>query len=347
MWHDFLIPMSGNAFTPGGVVAARLKSQRKLQTKTYILMKRLTPLLAVLLISSSVYGQTPAKTVTDGLTVATADVEYVSPEEAAKATPAWTHKGVAGLNLSQASFTNWAAGGDAAIAFDALFNFDLNYKKGKNLWTNRLELAYGINNTQSNGLRKTNDKIYFASNYGYAMVKNLYLGAMLTFNTQFDKGFDYANTPQPNRDTEYISKFMSPGYLTGGIGLIWTPKTWLKLTYAPASWRGTFVFDDSLPEGKRYGVEVGKTLYTQFGSDLVVEFNKEVWKNISIYSRLELYSNYLRKPQNLIVHWDTAINMKVTKWLSANLNFNMIYDELAIEKVQIKEVLGIGLLATF
>ena len=39
----------------------------------------------------------------------------------------WTGKGVAGLNLSQVSLSNWAAGGDGSVAFDVLLNYDLVY----------------------------------------------------------------------------------------------------------------------------------------------------------------------------------------------------------------------------
>lgn len=261
--------------------------------------------------------------------------------------PAWTHIGIVGLNMSQASFSNWVAGGDPSVAFDFMFNFDLNYRKGRNLWTNRLELAYGISRTESTGTRKTNDKIYLGSSYGYAIAKNLYLGAMLTFNTQFDKGFDYVATPDPDRDTDYISKFMSPGYLTIGLGIIWTPQPWFKLTYAPLSWRGTFVFDDSLPEGSRYGVPVGRNLLNQVGSNLVLEVNKRMWERFNFYSRLDLFSNYLSKPQNIITRWDTTLSMNVTRWLSANFNFSLIYDDNAIQRLQLREIFGIGVQATF
>ena len=83
----------------------------------------------------------------------------------------WTRKGVAGLNLSQVSLTNWSAGGDGSVAFDALFNYSLDYKKERHLWQNRLELAYGMSHTSSDGARKTNDKIYLSSTYGYEIAK--------------------------------------------------------------------------------------------------------------------------------------------------------------------------------
>lgn len=266
----------------------------------------------------------------------------------------WVGNGVFGVNMSQASYSNWAAGGDNSIAFDAVFNYSLNYKRDKHIWTNRLELAYGLNNTQSyDTVRKTNDKIYFSSNYGYKIAENLYVGALVTFNTQFSKGYDYKVS-----GTDHISTFMAPGYLTTGAGLIWTPKTWLKVTFNPASWRATFVCDDYLSNlpGGAYGVAQGEHMLNQFGANLVAEATKNIWENVSLYSRLELYSNYLEKPQNIIVHWDTQLNFKINKWLSAGLNFNLIYDDnirfndgegRMIPKLQVKQTLGIGLQVQF
>ena len=103
----------------------------------------------------------------------------------------WTGKGVAGLNLSQVSLSNWAAGGDGSVAFDVLLNYDLVYRRERHLWQNRLELAYGLNNTSSNGMRKTNDKIYLSSVYGYRIARAWYASALLNFNTQFANGYDY------------------------------------------------------------------------------------------------------------------------------------------------------------
>lgn len=310
---------------------------------------------ALLLTAGMIKGQdTPAKTIADGLQSIT------TTEVAADSLHHWWHKGAAGANLAQAAFTNWSAGGDPSIAFDLMFHYDLNYKRDKHLWTNRLDLAYGMNDTKTNGARKTNDKIFFGTNYGYELAKNLYLGAMASFTTQFDKGYNYTVTPHPNKNSDYISKFMSPGYLTAGIGVIWTPKTWLKITFSPATWRGTFVLDQRLSDVGAFGVEKGKHLLNQFGADLVVEVRTPIWHNISYYTRLELYSNYLENPENIIIHWDNQVLFKVNNWISASLNVNLIYDDNMhfavlngdgtnryVSKLQFKEVLGIGLQASF
>lgn len=57
----------------------------------------------------------------------------------------WTKAGYAGLKFTQSSFTNWAQGGENALALDAQFTYQADYKNDKHLWQNRLELNYGFN----------------------------------------------------------------------------------------------------------------------------------------------------------------------------------------------------------
>lgn len=263
----------------------------------------------------------------------------------------WIYGGNSGINLSQVSLSNWASGGENAIGFDVLLNYSADYKQNKHLWQNRIEMAYGLNQTETDGTKKTNDKIYFSSTYGYEMTKNLYLSALLNFNTQFAKGYDYKTEPR-----SYISRFMSPGYLTTGLGLTWNPKNWFTATLSAISWRGTFVDSKILSQEGAFGVDPGDHLFSEMGGNLKVEVKYEFLKNMSIYSRVDLFSNYLEDPQNVDVRWDVQLNMTVNKWFSANITTNMIYDNdtKILQKdgskgprLQFKESLGIGFQVTF
>lgn len=260
---------------------------------------------------------------------------------------AWTEEGVIGLKMTQVSLTNWSAGGVSSLAFDALLNYSADFKRDRHLWQNRLELAYGISSSKGERVRKTNDKIYLASTYGYKIAKSLYWSLLFKFQTQFYNGYNY---DKPELD--YISKFMAPAYITVGTGLTWTPRSYLTVTLAPASWRGTLVLDDRLSDEGAFGVDPGDKILHEFGANLKAEITYPIWENVKIYSRLELYSNYLEKPQNVDVHWDVQLNMSVNKWLSTTLTTNLVYDDnvkivqkdgTAGSRVQFKEVLGVGL----
>lgn len=258
----------------------------------------------------------------------------------------WHGHGVGGVNMSQVSLTNWSAGGDASVAGDVNLAYGLDYQKDKHLWQNRLELAYGLNRTETNGMRKTNDKIYLNSLYGYKIADHWYISAFVNFQSQFAKGYNYGAST-----SDYISRFLAPGYLSAGPGITWTPKPWFTATFSPATWRGTFVLDDRLSDAGAFGVDPGKHLLSEFGGDLKLEARYEFLPNMTVYSRLEFFSNYLKDPQNVDTKWDTQVAMKINKYFSATLNLNMVYDnDIRIlqkdgtggPRLQFKEVLGVG-----
>lgn len=266
-------------------------------------------------------------------------------------TSPWTKEGFAGLKMTQVSLSNWAAGGDNSIAFDLQGTYQANYKKGKHLWNNRLELAYGLNKTGENGTRKANDKIYLNTNYGYAISKHWYTSAFATFQTQFSSGYDYS----VNRDIS-ISEFMAPAYLTTGLGFTYDPGKIWTVVISPASWRGTFVMNDRLSDEGAYGVTPGKHLLSSFGANLKAEAKHEFMKNMFVYSRLDLYSDYLHKPKNVDVSWEVQVNMVVNKWFSTTLTTNLLYDDdIKIlqkdgskgSRIQFKEILGVGVQFNF
>ena len=271
--------------------------------------------------------------------------------ETAEGTSPWTREGNLGLKLTQVSLTNWAAGGDNSVAFDFQGAYQANYKKGKHLWNNRLELAYGLNRTGEDGTKKANDKIYLNSNYGYSIAKSWYASAFATFQTQFSPGYDYSISKDIS-----VSEFMSPAYLTTGLGFTYEPNKIFTVVLSPASWRGTFVLNDRLSDEGAYGVDPGKHLLSSFGANLKGEVRYEFMKNMTVYSRLDLYSDYLHKPQNIDVNWEVQINMAINKWFSTTLTTNLVYDDdvkIAQKdgtkgpRVQFNEILGVGLQFNF
>lgn len=263
----------------------------------------------------------------------------------------WRRGGSLGINLNQVSLSSWAAGGDNAVGLNLQFSYFADYKKQRHILHNRLEMDYGLNKTKSDGTKKTNDKIYLSSIYGYELRKNLYLSGLLTFQTQFAKGYDYSTDPRT-----YISRFMSPGYLLIGGGLTWTPKTWFTATLTPVTWRGTFVSSDILSDEGQFGVTPGKHMFSEFGANLRMEAKYEFMKNMTVFSRLSFYSNYLKDPQDIDITWDVQLNMAINNWFSTTLTTNMIYDNdtkitqkdgTKGARLQFKEALSVGFNITF
>lgn len=263
----------------------------------------------------------------------------------------WTTSGNVGLKFTQVSLTNWATGGNNAIAFDMQGAYQADLKKGKHIWNNRIELAYGLNKNKGEGTQKTNDKIYLNTNYGYELYKKLYFSALLNFQSQFSPGYDYS----VNKNIS-ISEFMAPGYLMVGPGISWIPNKYFTATLSPISWRGTFVLNNRLSNEGAYGVTPGKKVFSQWGANLKLEGKYEFLKNMTIYSRADFFSDYTHNPQNIDVNWEIQLNMNINKWFSTTLTTNLVYDDdIKIlqpdgskgPRVQFKEVLGVGVQFNF
>ncbi len=116
--------------------------------------------------------------------------------------------------------------------------------------------------------------------------------------------------------------------------------------------KSTFLLNDSLSDKGAFGVELGETIRNEFGGFLKIGYNKEIWENVSLNTKVEFLSNYLEQPQNVDVNWEMLISMKINEYLSANLNTQLIYDddinyidESGKEhgpRIQLKEVFGVG-----
>ncbi|MBO7300340.1 MAG: DUF3078 domain-containing protein [Tidjanibacter sp.] len=266
----------------------------------------------------------------------------------------WTMAGSAGITGSQMTLTNWAAGGDPSLAADFQFNYSIDYKKDSSLWQNRLELAYGLNKTKSNnGVRKTNDKIYISSSYGQKVYDDLYVSALFKFNTQFAAGYDYSVVDEATGAYKQTLGFLAPAYLSGGLGVEWNPKSWISVNASPATWKATVVKEVALQH--IYGLDARSTRH-EFGGNVKVEMKGTIWGDLSGYTRINLFSNFLDNPQNVDVDWTMRLDLKINKWLSANVNLQMIYDDdinipqpngSSYPCLQIQEVAGVGLLVKF
>jgi hypothetical protein len=261
----------------------------------------------------------------------------------------WKTGGVSTLNFSQVSFENWAAGGENSYSLNGIFSLHANYKKDRTTWENSLDIGYGIIKQGNRGLRKTDDKFEITSKYGYKSSSNWYYSGAFSFKTQFDKGYKYDD--EAGTKTQ-ISEFMAPAYMLLSVGMDYKPSDHFTLLISPVTGKSTFVLNDSLSNKGAFGVEPGEKMRNEFGGFLKIGYNKEIWGNVSLNTKIEFFSNYLEQPQNVDVNWEMLISMKINEYLSANLNTQLIYDDDINyiddsgkehgPRVQLKEVFGVG-----
>ncbi|MEO5996434.1 MAG: DUF3078 domain-containing protein [Chitinophagaceae bacterium] len=260
----------------------------------------------------------------------------------------WKKGGLYTLSISQGSLTNWQGGGDkSSFSIISFLNLYAFYKKDKNAWDNTLDLGYGFINTTSLGTRKSDDRIDLLSKYGYQISKYWYAGALLNFRTQFTDGFEYSKDKNGAEVKTKTSGLLAPAYILLSLGFNYKPSDNFSLFLSPLSERWIIVNDTYLSLKGAYGVEVGKKSKNELGAFLSAEFNKEIAKNVVYKSRLDAFSNYKSKPQNVDIFWTNVLAMKVNKFLSANIVLDLLYDDDAIGKLQVRELLGVGFSAKF
>lgn len=260
----------------------------------------------------------------------------------------WKLKAIYGINGTQSSFVNWNAGGRNNISLLGYVAGSAKYEKGNLKWDNDLGAALGgmqyLDASAGNQLQKTDDRLELASNLGCKIKKHYFLSLLGSFRTQFLDGFQELGTPRN-------STFMAPGWANLSLGIDYVPNDNFSVFLSPLAGKMTFVNDQVLSDAGAFGVDPGERFRGEFGAYFKFKYNKEIVKNIEMKSKLELFSNYLKKPQNIDVNAEVLFTFKVNSWFSASLLWNLLYDDdIDITdsngnigpRTQFKSVIGLG-----
>jgi len=255
----------------------------------------------------------------------------------------WTIGGIPSVTFSQVTFNNWAAGGENSLSLLGSFDAAADYAKDKHIWENRVSLNYGLLKQGGEEFRKTDDRIYLGSKYGSQATEKWYYTALLSFESQFQNGYDFSGDTTKNK----ISAPFAPAYILGSLGMNYKAFKGFDVFISPATGKMTIVADNDLSAAGAFGVNPGSNLRTEMGGFLKIAFEREIFKNVRLVTRVDFFSNYFEKPQNIDINGELKVNMKVNDILSANFALNMIYDDdIDINggpKTQVKQVFGVGI----
>ncbi len=262
----------------------------------------------------------------------------------------WAYKKTLGLLMTQTAFVNWNAGGENSVAGITTIDFEFNYKKNRFFWNNHFKSRFGLQKSDGQKVRKTDDVIEFISDFGHrkTVTSNWYNSARFNFRTQYAPGFKY-----PNREN-YISKFFVPAYIFLGIGSQYTASDKsFKLYLSPLTNKTTLVYDEILSNQGAFGVKKGEKSKVEFGVLTTGEWRHVIMKNIVMNNKLMLYTDYLNDFSNVDVDWELKLQLIVNKFVKANIGTHIIYDNDVIDKetgdpeIQLKQLLGIGIVYSF
>ncbi len=262
----------------------------------------------------------------------------------------WKKKLNFGVNLNQAAFSsNWKAGGVNSIGLNSLFNYKADYAKDKITWSNEFDFLFGFVSNEGQGYRKSQDRIYLDTKFGYAFNKNWGMFSSISFQSQFTRGYRFND--DDSRDL--ISDIFAPAFITSSWGIEYHPVDYFKVRISPISPRLTIVTD---PERfittvglEPYGVKFpDNTRYEWFAFQIQAEFNKDIAENLNLKWRYLLFANYETFEVKKIDHrLDLNITAKVNQFINVSVGGILLYDFDQDADAQISQQLTIGLAYSF
>ena len=259
----------------------------------------------------------------------------------------WRRTFAAGININQAAFSdNWKAGGISSIALNAHLDARADYVSGKTSWDNAVQMQYGLLKNKGEEQRKSIDRIYLDTKYGYAISSDWNTFVSANFLSQFAKGYEYDVDADGN--DRLISNFLSPGFLTFALGAEYKPNPYFSLRLSPFAPRFTFLVDDAVAENERYGVPEGKSVRTEWlAAMLQASYNRDILTNVNLRLNYMAYINYKELSGKKIDHlFNAVLTAKVNRYINVNLMGNLVYDYDQDANIQYNQSLGLGILYT-
>ncbi|MFA6455701.1 MAG: DUF3078 domain-containing protein [Bacteroidota bacterium] len=268
---------------------------------------------------------------------------FASAQTDSAAAPSdWKHTLIAGLTVTQVSYTDWAQGGENSLAYTLSIDGKSVQDVTVTSWSNSYKLAYGQTRLGSKGLRKTEDKIELESVLTYKVGTYINPYASATFKSQFDDGFKYndaANTKSK------ISSALDPMYLTQAVGVGYQPITQLKTRLGAA-------LREVLDDGKYGYADDAKTATTvedskvEGGLESVTDVEIKIEENTLFTAKLEMFAPF-NNIDVVVVRSDNTLSSKLNKYIAVVFNVQLINDRSVSARTQIKEGLALGLSYTF
>ncbi|SFI34924.1 DUF3078 domain-containing protein [Halpernia frigidisoli] len=259
----------------------------------------------------------------------------------------WFYFGQNTLIFNQSSFSNWNSGGNNNIGIIGKVNYQINYKKNRHFLDYNVKMGYGLVSAAGQSTRKTDDYIDLSSNYGYDLGKNYYLSTGFQFLSQFTPGYNYSATPNPTNNDK-ISDFLAPAYVNVGLGVSYNPKENFQIVFRPINGKFTIVGDSLLQKAGNFGLERdGQSLRSELGAMLNVQYRLNIYKDITYTNSLNLFTNYLFHSERVDIGYSGALSLKFNKFITTTVNVDLLYDHDQVQKLQIKQTLGLGVSYSF
>ena len=259
----------------------------------------------------------------------------------------WTKRGNVAVLLNQTGFSDWVGGGTNNFSGTIKFDYEWEYRNKGWDWLSNVESAFGLAKYKNAPFaRKIDDRILIQSIVGKEFTRNLSFSAFFNFTSQIGNGYKYKKDDDNNEIRELTTRIFSPAYFQIGSGFLWKKDEKLWVNYSPIASRLILVskkFTDGLSENESYfGVSPNKSSRYELGANLTFHSEGSLLENVNYKQDLKLFSNYLEDASNIDLDYLAQIEINVNPLLSTQLIFQLIYDDNAVTRLQVREVFGVG-----
>ena len=253
----------------------------------------------------------------------------------------------AGLNANEALISkNWKSGGTSSLGLSLLFNGTARYERSHHNWNGEADFLYAGQYTQGEegGYRKTNDRLYLDTKYGYDLTKRWGLFTALNLLSQFAPGYNYGD----DGHATLISALLAPGYLTSSFGAEFHPSQQFNLRLAPLAPRVTIVRQPDrfrIPADTTiYGVKPGRSTFWQVGFQALAQLEQPLGNNADLKVRYVFFLDYDRPRLVDTSHrLDLTLTAKINTLLNVSLGGIVLYDYNQDQGFQYSQNLALGI----
>jgi hypothetical protein len=259
----------------------------------------------------------------------------------------WTKRGDISVLLNQTGFSDWVGGGTNNFSATIKFDYEWEYRNKGWDWLSNVESAFGLAKYKNAPFaRKIDDRILIQSIVGKEFTRNLSFSAFFNFTSQIGNGYKYKKDADNNEIRELTTRVFSPAYFQIGSGFLWKKDEKLWVNYSPIATRLILVskkFTNGLLEKESYfGVSQNKSSRYELGANLTFHSEGRLLENVNYKQDLKLFSNYIEDASNIDLDYLAQIEINVNSLLSTQLIFQLIYDDNAVSRLQVREVFGVG-----
>jgi hypothetical protein len=255
-------------------------------------------------------------------------------DKAKDAKEGWTKVGGIGLNLNLLNLINPRVGaGNNQIGIGGILNYSANLVKDKILWDNKFLVQLATIKASTDPWTKATDVLQGTTQWGYKVAPKWYVAGLGDLQTQLLSTYGtnlLKSQVISGKATALTGKLFAPAILKLAPGVIFKPTNDLKFLFSPFAYKGVFVGNDEIAKQGTFIPIIDnkfKKVDHQIGAELRMDLAKKLLDGkVAYVTTLDLYSNYLRDPQNVDVEWYNSLDFALAKGISVNLRTDWFYD---------------------